>query len=264
LKFDWTFFFHNLVSPSPAFLSGLALTIIISVIAMSLALIIGTLVALMGRSKIGVLRWIAATYVWIIRGTPLLVQLMIIYLGFAAVGLFRFNDGNFLGFTVLAAVQAAIVGLTIHESAYVSEIVRAGLESVDRGQSEASMALGMRPGAAMRWIILPQALRIIVPPLGNNFNGLMKTTSVLSIIGVSEMFLVAQAVSSATFKTFEILIVAAIYYLALTTVWTFIQAAIERKLNEQVGIETATVPILKRAFAPRPRKQLVMEGAENG
>ncbi|WP_125614359.1 amino acid ABC transporter permease [Specibacter cremeus] len=263
MKFDWTFFFQSLLTPSPAFLTGLILTIVISVVSMALALVLGTLIALMGRSRFPILRWVAGIYVWIVRGTPLLVQLMIIYLGFAAIGLFKFEDLTILGISLLAAVQAAILGLTINESAYVAEIVRAGLESVDRGQTEASMALGMRPGAAMRWIILPQAMRIIIPPLGNNFNGLMKNTSVLSIIGVSEMFLVAQAISSATFKTFEILIVAAIYYLALTTIWAFAQALIERKLNAQVGNDSAAVPVFKRVFAPRVRKQLVLEGAEN-
>jgi polar amino acid transport system permease protein len=89
----------------------------------------------------------------------------------------------------------------------------------------------------MRWVILPQALRVMVPPLGNSFNGLMKTTSVLSVIGVSEMFLVTQSISSYTFHTFEIFIVAAIYYLALTTIWTLIQADIENRLARQLGIE---------------------------
>ena len=102
----------------------------------------------------------------------------------------------------------------------------------------------------MRWIIVPQALRVMVPPLGNSFNGLMKTTSVLSVIGVSEMFLVTQSISSATFHTFEIFIVAAIYYLALTTVWTYIQAWIENRLSRQLGIE-ARVSLTQRLLGAR-------------
>jgi polar amino acid transport system permease protein len=237
MKFDWQYFWTSLFTPSPAFLSGLYLTIIISVISMVLALVVGLAVALMGRSRFRGLRWFAKIYVWVVRGTPLLVQLVIIYMGFAAAGIFRFQDTEVLGILVRAAVVAAIVGLTIHESAYISEIVRSGIESIEKGQHEASLALGMTPGSAMRWIIAPQALRTMVPPLGNIFNGLMKSTSVLSIIGVSEMFLIAQAASSATFKTFEIFIVAALYYLLLTTLWTFIQASIEKRLNAQVGIE---------------------------
>lgn len=236
MKFDWQYFWTNLLEPSPAFLNGLYLTIIISVVSMALALVVGLGIALMGRSRFRLLRWFSKIYVWVIRGTPLLVQLVIIYMGFAAAGLFRFQDTEVFGVLVKAAVAAAIVGLTIHESAYVSEIVRSGIESVEKGQHEASLALGMTPSSSMRWIIAPQALRTMVPPLGNIFNGLMKSTSVLSIIGVSEMFLVAQAASSATFKTFEIFIVAALYYLLLTTIWTFIQAWIEKRLNDQVGI----------------------------
>ena len=149
-----------------------------------------------------------------------------------------------------AAVQAAIIGLMINESAYIAEIIRAGLDSVPKGQFEAAASLGMKPAKVMRWIIVPQALRVMVPPLGNSFNGLMKTTSVLSVIGVSEMFLVTQSISSATFHTFEIFIVAAIYYLALTTIWTFIQANLENRLARQLGIEQR-VPLTQRLLGAR-------------
>lgn len=236
MKFDWPFFWQSLLTPSPAFLSGFWLTIIISVVSMLLAIVLGLLVALAARSAWPPLRVLAGLYIWVIRGTPVLVQLVIIYLGFAAAGIFRFEDQNLFGIAIRGAVMAAVVGLTIHESAYISEIVRSGLEAVDRGQSEAAAALSMTPAQAMRWIILPQALRTMVPPFGNEFNSLMKMTSILSIIGVSEMFLVAQSISSVTFKTFEIFIVVALYYLLLTTVWTFIQAAIERSLNKRIGI----------------------------
>ena len=219
------------------FLDGLILTIVISVVAMALALIVGFVIALMRRSRYWGLRWFASVYIWVIRGTPLLVQLVLIYTGLAAAGLYQFHDVSFLGLSVKAAVQAAIVALMINESAYISEIVRAGLDSIPRGQFEAAASLGMRPSKVMRWIVGPQALRVMVPPLGNSFNGLMKTTSVLSVIGVSELFLVTQSISSATFHTFEIFIVAAIYYLALTTIWTFIQADIENRLSRMLGIE---------------------------
>jgi polar amino acid transport system permease protein len=236
MTFDWAFFWDSLFTPSPAFLHGFLLTIVISVVSMALALVLGLFIALLGRSRFVALRAFAATYVWAIRGTPVLVLLVIIYLGLASAGLFRFDDAELFSITVQGAIQAAIVGLTIDQSAYVSEIVRAGLEAVDEGQHEASAALGMTPVSALRWIVVPQALRTMVPPLGNQFNILMKTTSILSIIGVSEMFLVTQSISSVTFKTFEILIVVALYYLLLTTAWTLIQVQIERKLNERVGI----------------------------
>ncbi|HWV47858.1 MAG TPA: amino acid ABC transporter permease [Microbacterium sp.] len=236
MKFDWPFFWQSLLTPSAPFLAGFALTIIVSIISMTLAVIVGLIVAIAGRSRWALLRILAGLYIWVIRGTPVLVQLVIIYLGLAAAGVFRFEDQYILGVLVRGAVVAAVVGLTIHESAYISEIIRSGLEAVDRGQLEAAAALSMTPAQAMRWIILPQALRTIVPPFGNEFNSLMKTTSILSIIGVSEMFLVAQSISSVTFKTFEIFIVVAIYYLLLTTIWTFVQSLIERSLNRRVGI----------------------------
>ncbi|MEW5810060.1 MAG: amino acid ABC transporter permease [Actinomycetota bacterium] len=237
MQFDWQFFWKSLFTPSDAFLEGLTLTIVVSVVAMVLATALGLAIALMRRSPYAVVRWCASVYIWVIRGTPLLVQLVIIYTGLAAVGLYQFHDASLLGVSVKAAVQAAIVGLMINESAYIAEIIRAGLDSVPKGQFEAAASLGMTTTKSMRWIVVPQALRVMVPPLGNSFNGLMKTTSVLSVIGVSEMFLVTQSISSATFHTFEIFIVAAIYYLALTTVWTYIQAWVENRLSRQLGIE---------------------------
>lgn len=258
MNFDWTFFWKSLLTPSDAFVNGLVLTVVISVVAMILATIAGLIVALMRRSRLPAVRWLAGVYIWVIRGTPLLVQLVLIYTGLAAAGLYQFHDVSFLGVSVKAALQAAIIGLMVNESAYIAEIIRAGLDSVSKGQFEAAASLGMKPAKVMRWIIVPQALRVMVPPLGNSFNGLMKTTSVLSVIGVSEMFLVTQSISSATFHTFEIFIVAAIYYLALTTVWTFIQAGIENRLARQLGIEQR-VPITQRLLGARRASAAPME-----
>lgn len=250
MNFDWEFFWRSLFTPSEAFLHGLVLTIVISILSMVLATIVGLVIALMRRSQITALRWLAGMYIWVIRGTPLLVQLVVIYTGFAAVGLYQFSDVSVGGLTVKAAVQAAIVALTLNESAYIGEIIRAGLDSVPKGQFEAAASLGMRPAKVMRWIIVPQSLRVMVPPLGNSFNGMMKTTSVLSVIGVSEMFLISQAISSATFHTFEIFIVAAIYYLMLTTIWTLIQTNIENRLSRQLGI-VPNAPLAQRLLGAR-------------
>ncbi|MCD1270038.1 ABC transporter permease subunit [Microbacterium sp. MEC084] len=236
MQFDPEFFWGSLLTPSPSFLHGLGLTIAISVVSMALALVVGLGVALMGRSRWLVLRSLAGVYIWVLRGTPLLVQLVLLYMGFAAAGLFRFENISLAGISIAGAVQAAVVALTLNESAYVAEIARAGLESIPKGQLEASRTLGMSAASTMRWVVLPQAIRTMVPPLGNSFNGLMKNTSILSVIGVQEMFLVTQSLSSATFKTFEIFIVAALYYLLLTTVWTVIQWFIERRCNDLVGL----------------------------
>jgi polar amino acid transport system permease protein len=253
MTFDWAFFWQSLLTPSPRFLSGLALTVIISVVAMVFALVLGLVIALFGRSRFIPLRAFASLYIWIIRGTPLLVQLVILYTGFAAAGLFRFEDVDVAGALIKGAVQAAIVGLMLNESAYISEIVRSGLESVDRGQNEAALSLGMTPMASMMRIIVPQAVRVMVPPLGNSFNGLMKSTSILSVIGVAEMFQTASTISSATFRVFEIYIVVAIYYLALTTIWTFAQTAIENTLNRRAGLPRAE-SVFRRLFGIRTRR----------
>ena len=250
MSFDWAFFVKNLFTPSGPFLQGLALTVVISIVAMLGALVVGLVIALMRRSEFAPFRVVASFYIWLIRGTPLLVQLVIIYTGLAAANVVRFQDGEIGGILIKAAVQAAIVGLIINESAYISEIIRAGLDSVPIGQSEAAAAMGMSGISSMRWIILPQALRLMVPPLGNSFNGLMKSTSILSVIGVSEMFLVAQSISAASFKTFEIFAAVAVYYLALTTIWTIVQAAIERRLNAAVGIDAKISP-WQRLFGGR-------------
>ena len=238
MKFDWDFFWQSLLSPSDAFIAGLWMTINVSVVSMVLALVLGLVIALMRLSRFAPARSFAVFYIWIIRGTPLLVLLVIIYLGLAAAGIYRFEDATLLGITLRGAIQAAIIGLMINESAYISEIIRAAIQAVDKGQMEAALTLGMHPTSAMRWIVLAQALRTMVPPLGNIFNSLMKNTSLLSIIGVSEMFLITQAISSATFRTFEIFIVVALYYLLLTTVWTVIQDRIEAALDRQIGIRT--------------------------
>ncbi|KTR87268.1 amino acid ABC transporter permease [Leucobacter chromiiresistens] len=264
MKFDWDYFWQSLFTPSESFLNGLALTIVISIAAMALALILGLLIALMGRSRFVPLRIFASLYIWIIRGTPLLVQLVIIYTGFAAANLFRFEDLTLglrledvtVGILIKGAVQAAIVALMLNESAYISEIVRGGLESIEKGQTEAALSLGMTPLASMRWIIVPQAIRVMVPPLGNSFNGLMKSTSILSIIGVAEMFQVGSSMSAATFKVFEIYIVVALYYLLLTTVWTIIQTFIENWLNAKAGLPKAE-SVWKRLFGFRSKRDRV-------
>src|SRR5690606_17424192 len=127
-----------------------------------------------------------------------------------------------------------------------------GLESIEKGQNEAALSLGMTPLGSMRWIIVPQAIRVMVPPLGNSFNGLMKNTSILSIIGVSEMYQVGSTMAASTFKAFEIFIVIALYYLALTTIWTVIQTQIENWLNARAGLPKAE-SVWKRLFGMRSK-----------
>jgi polar amino acid transport system permease protein len=186
----------------------------------------------MSRNR--VIRGISGGYVWFFRGTPVLVQMFLVYFGtpylLGGIDLFP-NNIEVAWFSFRGAVLAGIVALGINEGAYMSEIVRAGILSVDPGQTEAAKSLGMTYRLTMLRIVLPQALRVIIPPLGNEFNNMLKTTSLMSIIAVQELFRVAQAANSATFKSFEAFFGVALYYLALTTIWSTIQGGIERRLG---------------------------------
>ena len=179
------------------------------------------------------LRFVVSFYVWVMRGTPLLVQIVFIYTGLAAANIFRFEDID-LGFLTLPGnIQAGILALTLNEGAYMSEIIRAGISSVGIGQTEAAKSLGMTYWLYMRRIILPQAARVIIPPLGNEFNSMLKNTTLLSVIGVPELLLATQMVTSATFRVFELYLVVACYFLSLTTLWGFVQRYLERCYGDQ-------------------------------
>jgi len=229
---DWSLIAHRLFSPDSDFGRALWATIYISVFAEVIGVLLGLVAALAGRSHHLVPRTIAGLYTWIVRGTPVIVQIFFIYFGaniFLGFDLFPRTVGLF-GVEVSGAVVAGIVALAINEGAYMSEIIRAGLSSVDPGQRESALSVGMTPRMAMRRVILPQAARIIIPPLGNQFNSMMKSTSLLAFIGVYEMFQDAQVHYSTDFKPVEYFAAVALWYLALTTVWQLVQAAIERRL----------------------------------
>src|SRR5690348_4610100 len=217
----WQQVFH----PSNVFFRTLWATVYISIAAQAAGVLLGLLAALARMSRFAVLRWISGVYVWIFRGTPLLVQIFYVYFAFG------WPSANLRFWTVSDAALAGIVALSINEGAYMREIIRAGIDSVERGQMEAAKSVGMTYGKAMRRIILPQAARVIVPPLGNEFNNMMKTTSLVYTIGVFEMFAFAEQNYSQTFIA-DYFLAIAVWYLLLTTVWTFIQAYIERRLTE--------------------------------
>lgn len=235
LHFSGSAFEQYLFHPSHAFLIGLWRTVYVSVLAQVLGVALGLVVELARRSRRASIRGCAHTYVWLLRGTPLLVQLFLVYDGLAALGLYSFSDISVFGATFSGGIQAAILTLGVNEGAYMAEIVRASIDSIDTGQMEAAQSLGMTHGKAMRHVVLPQAFKVMIPPLGNDFNNMMKVTSLLSVIGVEEMFLVAQETNSLTLQTFEVFLAVAIYYLALTTVWGFIQRWIESKLHVGSG-----------------------------
>jgi polar amino acid transport system permease protein len=236
LHFDTSFFWNLLIHPSHVWLQGLLTTVYLAVISQFLATILGLLLALARRSKVPPLRGFVWFYTWIFRGTPLLVQLVMIYDGLAAAGIYTFDNHSIGSFVIPGVVQAAVVTFTLNEAAYMSEIIRAALNAVDPGQQEAALSTGMTPGQAMRLVVVPQAIRYVVPPLGNDFNAMMKNTALAYVIGVQELFMVSTEIQSSTFNTFETYAAAAIYYLALTTVWGFIQSAIERRIDRRWGI----------------------------
>ena len=222
---SWSGFFDYLLNPF--LLEGAVTTLWLTVASLSVGLVLGIGLALMRLSGNPALSGIAAFYCWVFRGTPLLVQLLIIYTGLPLFG---------LRFTV---VQAALLGLALNEAAYLSETVRAGILAVARGQREAALALGLRRIQVFRLVIWPQALRIIIPPLGNSVNGLLKTTSVASVISMEELLRRTQILIQERFLVLELFMVAALYYLAMTTAWDFVQRRLEKRYGRGYGTEAA-------------------------
>lgn len=214
---DWNIIVHYF----PFLLSGAMLTLKISVLSLVLGLAFGLTAALCKLAHNPLLRWPAKFYIWLIRSTPLLVQLFIIYFGFPQIGI---DLGPFL---------SGVLGLALNVGAYNAETIRGGIISVPKGQTEAARSLGMSSTQAMRRIVLPQALRIFIPPLGNNFVILIKDTSLVSTITVVELTLTAQRLIGSTYKPFEMYIMAAVLYAVLTTAASMLLVAVERRTQKE-------------------------------
>ena len=250
---DWHIVWERLFHPDSIFARALWTTVYIAVAAQVLGVVLGLIAALMRTSRIWPVRLVSGAYVLVFRGTPLLVQIFFVYFGVNL--LFGFSlipTTLHLGlFQLDGAVFAGILALGINEGAYMREIIRAGIDAIDRGQMEAARSLGMGHGLAMRRIVLPQAARVIVPPLGNEFNAMLKNTSLVFSIGVYEMFSDAEIHYSTTFKPVEFFGAVAIWYLVLTGVWSIIQAQIERKLTvSERGDELSFRERVLQAWAP--------------
>ena len=231
-NFEWTVVGQYLFSP--VILSGLGLTLWLTVVVMALGCVLGTLITLAQTSANPVLVGSATLYVWFFRGTPVLVQLIFWYNMAAlypeyAIGL-PFMEPFLRGSvnSILTPLTAAILALGLNEAAYMAEIIRAGIQSVDEGQRDAARALGMRGTQALRRIILPQAMRAIIPPTGNQAISMLKGTSIVSIVALSDLLYSAQSVYSRTFQTIPLLLVASFWYLAATSVLSAVQSRIER------------------------------------
>jgi polar amino acid transport system permease protein len=229
---DWGVIWERIFHPDATFGRALWATIYISVLAQILGVLLGLIAALMRMSRLPVLRFLSGAYVLVFRGTPVIVQIFFVYFGTNLLFGFTLIRAVDLGaFQLNDAVIAGILALGINEGAYMREIIRAGIDAVDKGQMEAARSLGMPYRLAMRRIVLPQAARVIVPPLGNEFNNMLKTSSLLFFIGVYELFGDADVHYSTTFKPVEYFLAVAFWYLVLTTVWSLIQARIERRLS---------------------------------
>ncbi|HDH2085416.1 TPA: ABC transporter permease subunit [Staphylococcus aureus] len=202
------------------FLKGIKITILISLIGVALGSILGAFVALMKLSKIKIISWIPSIYIEILRGTPMLVQVFIVFFGITAA----------LGLDISALVCGTIA-LVINSSAYIAEIIRAGINAVDKGQMEAARSLGLNYRQTMKSVIMPQAIKNILPALGNEFVTLIKESSIVSTIGVGEIMFNAQVVQGISFDPFTPLLVAAALYFVLTFVLTRIMNMIEGRLN---------------------------------
>ncbi|WP_018143169.1 amino acid ABC transporter permease [Alloscardovia criceti] len=219
----WKYLFNEHI------LTGVRWTLILTVVSMAIAIVLAVGLAVMRKSTNVVLRWVSWFFIWFFRGTPVYTQLT--FWGLISVLIPKISLGVWSWDTqdVITAGKAAILGLALNEAAYLAEIVRAGLEAVDRGQEEAAKALGMKHSMIMRRIILPQAMRIIVPPTGNEAIGLLKTTSlVLAVPFTFELQYMSNNIANRIYEPIPLLIVAAIWYLVITSVLMVGQSYLEK------------------------------------
>ncbi len=247
-------------------LDGLVITILLTVVAMVIGIVLGVILAVMRLSANPLLSWSSWVYIWFFRGTPVLVQLLVWYnlaflypqvsLGVPFGPSFLRADAN----SLVTPLAAAMLGLGLNEGAYMAEIVRAGILSVDHGQVEAAQALGMSRSLTMRRIVLPQAMRVIIPPTGNETISMLKTSSLASAITVPELLYALQLIYAVNFKTIPLLIVGCIWYLIVTSVLTVGQYYIERHYARGAIRELPPTPwqrIRRQLFtirSPRPER----------
>lgn len=219
-EFDavWRFLFNPLIR------EGAWRTLQVALLAQVIGVSLGLGFALMRISRSRLARGASGFYVWFFRGTPALLQLYLLYFGLP-----QLLDSQTVT-NELTAFRAAVIAFGINEGAYMTEIMRAGILSVEGGQMDAAKSLGMTQLRAMRHVILPQALRVVVPPTGNEFIAMMKNTSLASTIALIELLGAAQLIYAKNFDIMELLVVAAIWYLAFTTVFSILQAELERVL----------------------------------
>ncbi|HIC83059.1 MAG TPA: amino acid ABC transporter permease [Candidatus Marinimicrobia bacterium] len=218
IKWDWGGFYEYLFNGF--LLQGAVTTLWLTIASILGGLVMGCLIAMLRLAPVYWLSSFAKGYIWIFRGTPLLVQLIIIYTGLPQLGI------------RLSVVESALTGLILNEAAYLAEIIRGGILGVSTGQTYAGRALGLNSFQLMVYIVFPQATRIIIPALGNSVNGLLKTTSITSVISMEELLRSTQLLIQEKFLVLELFTVAAMYYLLMTSIWDMAQRKIEAKFSE--------------------------------
>jgi polar amino acid transport system permease protein len=252
-RFEWgvvgEYFFSTRV------LHGLWLTIELTVISMLIGIALGVLLAVMRLSLNPMIAGAAWFYIWLFRGTPVLVQILFWFNITALYPRIGFGDFSFDANNLISPFVAAILALGLNEGAYMAEIVRAGIVSVDEGQSEAGAALGMSRLQIMRRIVLPQAMRVIVPPTGNEAISMLKTTSLVSVIAVTDLLYSVQLIYAANYRTIPLLLVASIWYLIVTTVLSIGQFYIERHFGRSATRNPRPTPLQRLARLLRRRPE---------
>lgn len=201
-----------------SFMHAAKMTVYVTVVGIAIGIILGLVLALMRISNHKIISLPATIYIWLIRGTPLLLQLLMIYFGL--VNIIRLDN-----------LPSAFLALGFHNSAYIAEIFRGAIQGIDRGQREAGLSLGMTEVKVMRRIILPQALKRAIPPLSNQLIIALKDSSLASAVAIPELLLYARQVGSSNFRLMEMLAIAAVYYLILTSILTIVANLLEKRLN---------------------------------
>ena len=232
---------------APQILTGAGLTILLTVVSMSVGIALGTVLAIMRLSANPIVSTISRGYIWFFRGTPLLVQLIFWYNIAALYPVIAFGlpfGGPSLALgsanVLITPLCAALLGLSLNEAAYMAEIIRGGIGSVDKGQYDAARALGMNGTQLMGRVILPQAMRVVLPPTGNQVISMLKGTSLVSVLAISDLLYSAQIIYSNNYQTIPLLIVASLWYLLMTTILSFFQTKLERRYGR--GFDTAPRP----------------------
>jgi polar amino acid transport system permease protein len=271
-RFEWSVVWSYFLSRRV--LAGLGVTLLLTVVCMAIGIVLGVILAVMRLSDNPLLSGSSWLYIWFFRGTPVLVQLLVwfnlaflypkISLGVPFGPSWVTANAN----SLITPLTAAILGLGLNEGAYMAEIVRAGILSVEPGQGEAAQALGMSRGLTLRRIILPQAMRVIIPPTGNETISMLKTSSLASVITVTELLYAVQLIYSVNFKTIPLLIVASIWYLIVTSLLTVGQYYVERHYARGSARELPLTPrqriwrYLTTFHAPPPTSALAPRTGE--